>query len=118
MKRVLHKLFSLYSPKVLKANSDAAVRLQTWRHDTFIMLLKIFSVLSACAVVVQYFLLTYHPSRWEHLIVWGSSLTLLLVAFIKGLPFKLKAWVFVLLLYTITTKQLFVVGLMSSAPVF
>src|SRR6056297_12143 len=118
MKRVLHKLFSLYSPKVLKANSDAAVRLQTWRHDTFIMLLKIFSVLSACAVVVQYFLLTYHPSRWEHLIVWGSSLTLLLIAFIEGLPFKLKAWVFVLLLYTITTKQLFVVGLMSSAPVF
>src|SRR6056297_785743 len=124
MKRVLHKLFSLYSPKVLKANSDAAVRLQTWRHDTFIMLLKIFSVLSACAVVVQYFLLTYHPSRWEHLTVWGSSLTLLLVAFMKAtskrvrLPFKLKAWVFVLLLYTITTKQLFVVGLMSSAPVF
>ena len=118
MRSVLNKLFTEYSRKVLKANSDAALRVEAWRHDTFIVLIKVFSVLSACAVVVQYFLLTYRPSWWEHLIVWGSSLTLLLVAFIEKLPYKVKAWGFILLLYTITTKQVFVVGLMSSAPVF
>ncbi len=118
MKSLLRKFISEFSGTDLEANSSAAVRVQTWQHDTFIVLIKIFTVLSAFAVVVQYFLLTYTPTWWEHLIVWGSILALLLVAFVENLPYMIKVWGFILLLYIITTKQVFVVGLMSSAPVF
>lgn len=93
-------------------------RIDQWRHTIINKLILFLAVVNAIGTVLQYFSLTYTPAIYEHVIVWGLTCILIIVAITKRIPSTVKALVVMILIYTGIIKQFLTHGIISSSPVY
>jgi len=93
-------------------------RIDQWRHTIIRNLILFLAIVNATGTILQYFSLTYTPTVIEHIIVWGLTLTLIIVALTRRIPSTVKAVIVILLIYTAVIKQFLIHGIVSSSPVY
>ncbi len=99
-------------------NTQVDIRINQWRHTIIRNLILFLAVVNAIGTILQYFSLTYTPAVHEHIIVWGLTLILIIVAITRRIPSSAKAVIVILLIYTAAVKQLLTHGIVSSSPVY
>ena len=93
-------------------------KINQWRQTIIRNLILFLAVVNAIGTILQYFSLTYTPTVPEHIIVWGLTLILIVVAITRRMPSSVKAIIVILLIYTAAVKQLLTHGIVSSSPVY
>lgn len=91
--------------------------MSVWREATLDKLLLLFAIINAVVTTIQFWAISYTPPLWEILLVISFSIIMFVVAFLQSIPHLVKGIFLLFLAYVGITKQLWMHGLVSTAPI-
>lgn len=91
--------------------------MSAWRKATLRKLLLVFAVINAVVTTLQFFVISYTPGVWETVLVIAFCIMLFLLALLPHIPYAVKGAFLILMVYSGIAKQLWMHGLVSTAPI-
>jgi PAS domain S-box-containing protein len=76
-----------------------------------------FAVINAAVTAIQFLVIVDNPQLWETVMVISFSLLLFVLAFFHSIPHLVKGLLLLFVVYAGVTKQLWMYGLVSTAPI-
>lgn len=98
-------------------DSSLHAEMDAWRKTTLNKLLLLLAVINAIVTTIQFLVISYVPSVGETVVVISFGLVLFLLAFLRSIPHRVKGTFLVLFVYFGIIKQLWMHGLVSTAPI-
>ncbi|MDA3811068.1 MAG: hypothetical protein PF518_12165 [Spirochaetaceae bacterium] len=91
--------------------------MRIWHKATLSKLLLLLAVINTVVTTLQFWVISYIPQLWEIVFVISFCILLFVLAFVHTIPHLLKGTFLLFLVYAGIIKQLWMHGLVSTAPI-
>lgn len=89
--------------------------LRSWRKRVLNRIIRVSAIMNMISLILQYQVIEYKPTLFQHAVVWGSGLLGLAIAFLPFFTDRFRGWILVVLIYLGAVHQFYFYGLASSS---